>query len=718
MFQLKTDPLTGKSEWILIEDDEGADNGKNQTNPKALLSTTSYLDMLNDSRRNSAFNRAIQKTVTKPCHVLDIGAGTGLLSMMVARAMGFSDSNGNSTPSRMVTACESYLPMVKLMRKVLKANCLDSKVRIINKRSDELEVGLDIPSRADILEGSTLNCIALACYLWLNGIAMQVSEILDSELLGEGLIPTLQHAHDKLLVDKPQTVPYKATTYGQLVECSYLWEMHDLLSRETEASDGIFLVPSGTADLLGVKQKQLAMHCDAINEEIKLLSEPFKVFDFDFWRRPESFRETELQINATNDGTVHAIISWWLLQLDSEGTIFYSTAPNWLDLGSSKEELKLSPPGSRCWCDHWKQSVSFTLSSGLHVFKDQEVRLHAVHNETSISYEFKSSDEKKEVAHFDPCIQDNQIALTPERIALYGTRSWRSLMLKAVEKALHQIVDPLCLVADDSIFLTIAVASVSKNAHVIPLFPGLGKKGLKYLRRVSAANGYTMDRVHTLKDLHLTQQDSRMINLLIAEPFYYGNDSVLPWQNLRRERTLLDSSLSKDVRIMPCRGLLKACAMYLPDLWQSRRSLQAVEGFDHTMVNTTLGACGDLPFAEDGPFLPVFYWQCGESKVLSETATILEFDFSKPMSSCTKKTRVQFTEVGECHGFVLWIDWILNEEDHIILSTGPDKRHWKQAVKLWKKPAEIRPGNLSSTEVEAFFDPSNGELILKHEFLT
>lgn len=45
---------------------------------------------------------------------------------------------------------------------------------------------------------------------------MQVSEILDSELLGEGLIPTLQHAHDELLVANPQTVPYRATIYGQV----------------------------------------------------------------------------------------------------------------------------------------------------------------------------------------------------------------------------------------------------------------------------------------------------------------------------------------------------------------------------------------------------------------------------------------------------------------------------------------------------------------------
>lgn len=45
---------------------------------------------------------------------------------------------------------------------------------------------------------------------------MQVSEILDSELLGEGLIPTLQHAHDELLEPNSQMIPYRATIYGQV----------------------------------------------------------------------------------------------------------------------------------------------------------------------------------------------------------------------------------------------------------------------------------------------------------------------------------------------------------------------------------------------------------------------------------------------------------------------------------------------------------------------
>ncbi|XP_057787065.1 protein arginine N-methyltransferase 1.6 isoform X2 [Salvia miltiorrhiza] len=627
--------------------------------------------------------------------------GTGLLSMMAARAMGLSDSNGSSSSKGMVTACESYLPMVKLMRKVLRANGMDGKIRLINKRSDELEVGLDIPSRADIL----------------------VSEILDSELLGEGLIPTLQHAHDKLLVENPQTVPYRATTYGQLVECTYLREMHDLVQREAEASDGIHLLPSGMADLLVVKKQQFAMHCNAIKDEIKLLSEPFKVFDFDFWRRPDSFREADLHIKATSDGTVHAIISWWLLQLDSEGTIFYSTAPNWVPSPSDVKQLKTSFLNSGGWCDHWKQSVWFIPRSGLPVLKDKEVRVHAAHTETSISYNFKTSCDKKEDANVDLHTRDCQIVLLPERISLYGDCVWRDLMLNVVKKALHQKVGPLCLVADDSIFLAVAVAHLSKTSQVMPLFPGLGKKGMQYLQKASVSNSYTMDRIEFLKkkDLLSSLQGSlqRKIDLFIAEPFYYGNDNVLPWQNLRfwKERTLLDPVLSKDVLIMPCRGLLKACAVYLPDLWKSRCCLKKIEGFDNSVVNTTLGACGGLPATEDSPFLPYFIWQCGETKILSKTTTVLEFDFSKPMSPCSEKTKLQFGESGTCHGFALWIDWVMDTENNTVLSTGPDKRHWKQAVKLLNEPVEVGNGDLSSTEIEAFFDPSNGELILKHDFL-
>ncbi|KAB2088661.1 hypothetical protein ES319_A03G014200v1 [Gossypium barbadense] len=663
LFQLKLDPLTGNSEWVVIEDNDDLPD----CSKEPLLATTSYLDMLNDSFRNKAFRSGIERTVTKPRHVLDIGAGTGLLSMMAARAMGL---NGT------VTACESYLPMAKLMRKVLHRNSMGKAISLINKRSDELEVGVDIPSRADVL----------------------VSEILDSELLGEGLIPTLQHAHDKLLVENPLTVPFRAVTYGQLVESTYLWKLHDLSGIEAKVSDGIHLVPTGSDSIIHVKSRQYPMHCDAIREEIK-----------------------PVQVQVIDDGNIHAVVSWWVLQLDREGTVFYSTAPRWINSPANI--------GYRDWCDHWKQCVWFFRGKGMSVSQGEEVLLEATHTETSVSYNLNVQVPKTDTRQHDHNIRDFQLLLSPERIAIYGDSKWRSSVLAAVRNALQGRVNPLCVVVDDSIFLTLLAANLSKTSHVLSLFPGLREKGAQYLENVVKANSFSMDRVEvrekrkpclTLHDTH-----GKKVDMLIGEPYYYANEGMLPWQNLRfwKDRTLLDPILSEDALIMPCKGILKACAMSLPDLWSSRCCLGDVEGFAHSIVNTTLGACGELPAPKEGPFLPFSIWQCGEIKELSEIFTILEFDFSKPISSCHGTAQVKFIEGGTCHGFVLWVDWIMDTDNSIVISTGPEHRYWKQGVKLLSKPVAVgingcnSNSEYGSTIVEALFEPSSSELILKHAFL-
>lgn len=56
-----------------------------------------------------------------------------------------------SMTCRMVTACESYLPMVKLMKKVVRLNGMENQIKLINKRSDELKRGIDITSPAQVL---------------------------------------------------------------------------------------------------------------------------------------------------------------------------------------------------------------------------------------------------------------------------------------------------------------------------------------------------------------------------------------------------------------------------------------------------------------------------------------------------------------------------------------------------------------------------------------
>ncbi|KAK6935187.1 hypothetical protein RJ641_035342 [Dillenia turbinata] len=519
IFQLKLDPLTGNSEWVVIEDDDN-DDVSTSSSKTDHLETTSYLDMLNDSYRNRAYRLAIDKTVTKPCHVLDIGAGTGLLSMMAARAMGVGDSAAVASPKGTITACESYLPMLKLMRKVLRLNGMERKINVINKRSDELKVGVDITSRADIL----------------------VSEILDSELLGEGLIPTLQHAHDTLLVENPKTVPCRATTYGQLVESEYLWKLHDLSNNEAKASDDIHLVPKGLETILCIKQQQYPMHCDAIQQDLKLLSEPFRIFEFDFSKRPESHGERMVHIKATNDGNIHAIISWWVLQLDYEGTIFYSTAPKWVKLPLDTAELPTSLASAGQWCDHWKQCVWFVPGKGMSVSKDEEVQMLAIHTDTSISYNLTAQAPEKEVLQYDFGQRKCNLILSPERVAIYGDCKWRLSMLTSLSNALQGKDVSLCVVADDSVYLTVLVAHILQSTHVISLFPGLRDKGFRYLSAIADANGFSTDRVKVFEKRKacLTMQDTngKQVDLLIGEPFYFGSDGMLPWLNLRFWKSL------------------------------------------------------------------------------------------------------------------------------------------------------------------------------------
>ncbi|KAL9177965.1 hypothetical protein ABFS82_01G094700 [Erythranthe guttata] len=63
------------------------------------------------------------------------------------------------------------------------------------------------------------------------------------------------------------------------------------------------------------------------------------------------------------------------------------------------------------------------------------VHTHAFHTETSISYDFETLNEKRQVADVDACTDDFQIVLSPERNALYGDIGWRFLILNAIEKA-------------------------------------------------------------------------------------------------------------------------------------------------------------------------------------------------------------------------------------------------------------------------------------------
>jgi protein arginine N-methyltransferase 7 len=95
----------------------------------------------------------------------------------------------------------------------------------------------------------------------------------------------------------------------------------------------------------------------------------------------------------------------------------------------------------------------------------------------------------------------------------------------------------------------------------------------------------------------------------------------------------------------------------------------------------------------------------------------MEFDFSKPITGpCSGEVQIEFIKPGVCHGIALWMDWVMDEENSTVISTGPDDKYWKQGVKLLGKPVTVRmEGPSSSIGIQASLDlSSNSELIVTH----
>ncbi|XP_076995983.1 protein arginine N-methyltransferase 9 isoform X3 [Tamandua tetradactyla] len=96
--------------------------------------------MLNDTKRNMIYNAAIQKAVYSGSKsVLDIGAGTGILSMFAKKAGAHS-----------VYACELSKTMYELACDVVAANKMEAGIKLLHMKSLDIEIPKHIPERVDI----------------------------------------------------------------------------------------------------------------------------------------------------------------------------------------------------------------------------------------------------------------------------------------------------------------------------------------------------------------------------------------------------------------------------------------------------------------------------------------------------------------------------------------------------------------------------------------
>ena len=237
-----------------------------------------HFSMLGDEARIAAFERAIIAAVKPGDVVLDIGTGSGLLAMMAAKA-------GASH----VYACESVAVIARKAREIISANALSDRITVLDKRSTDLVVDVDIPERADVL----------------------VSEIVDRVLIGEGIIPTLEHALTELVKPDAKIIPQSGRLLISAIECE------ELYARNTVSSaTGFDISLFNEFSLCG---GSALMQLNGL--ELKRLSEPTEAINFSFSSPDFAVEEKTVALKTTKPGTLHGVVMWFELVIDGENAI-------------------------------------------------------------------------------------------------------------------------------------------------------------------------------------------------------------------------------------------------------------------------------------------------------------------------------------------------------------------------------------------------------------
>jgi type II protein arginine methyltransferase len=241
-----------------------------------------HFAMMDDHARNAAYDAAIRRVVPGK-RVLDIGTGGGLLAMMAARA-------GAAT----VTACEAVSVIADRAREIVAQNGYSDRIDVIGRPSTELAAGRDFAQRAEVL----------------------VTETFASALIGEGILPTLEHAHQHLLTADAAIIPASGSVIGYLAGGDTLKGMLFV-----EKIAGFDLSPFND-----FAPAILVASLDSVPHEI--LSDDVELLRFDFKTRNFPMTNRAMQMTATKAGICVGVAQWIRLQLDSETAYDNRPAPN------------------------------------------------------------------------------------------------------------------------------------------------------------------------------------------------------------------------------------------------------------------------------------------------------------------------------------------------------------------------------------------------------
>jgi len=230
-----------------------------------------HFAMMNDEGRNNAYFSAIKLAIDDGSFVLEIGTGSGLLSMMAV-------ANG----AEKVVTCETSRTLAETAKKIIDSNGYREKISVVNKKSTDLIIGEDLPQRADVV----------------------ISEILSSEFVGEGVRSTILDANKRLLKKSGRMIPQSGS-----IRIS-------LLGNNEEVSKALSVSSVHGYDLSEfnlISQSKINLK---LKDKPLLLSNPEDAFTINLNDKYRAVKEEKIiQLHVNQNGSCLGLIQWLWINL-------------------------------------------------------------------------------------------------------------------------------------------------------------------------------------------------------------------------------------------------------------------------------------------------------------------------------------------------------------------------------------------------------------------
>jgi len=244
---------------------------------------TWHFDIIADEVRNETYGRALEAVVKPGMTVLEIGTGTGLLSMLAARA-----------GAAHVYTVEREPDVARAAREIIARNDMADRITVIDKDAHELRLGEDLPRRADVF----------------------VAELVDDSLLGEDVLGLTRLARERFLVDDAILLPSEVSAIGCVVAAD---EQHHKRYRMADVM-GFDLTPFNRFSPVRSSWYDMTQGRDVVP-----LSEPTTLLHLDLTRDVPKEASTAVSLTITRPGKAEGVMRW--LRLDFGHGIVYEVRP-------------------------------------------------------------------------------------------------------------------------------------------------------------------------------------------------------------------------------------------------------------------------------------------------------------------------------------------------------------------------------------------------------